>query len=222
MPCSCCSAKAYADFFDEKLAHKDARRYRRRGLDAAARTMMRFLTGRGVGGQRVLEVGGGIGGIQLELLAAGASRTENVELSPGYEAVARGLARERGFDERIERHVGDFAAIADEVEHADVVVLHRVVCCYPDLDELLGAAAERAKRLLVLTYPPHNVLSRAAVAAVNLVQRVRGSDFRAFVRPAREIVRVGESRGLRLVREEPASPIWRWAAFERDPAVPSI
>ena len=222
MPCSCCSAKSYADFFDEKLARKDARRYLRRGLDAAALRMTRFLTARGVAGQRVLEVGGGIGAIQLELLDAGASATENVELSPGYEAVARGLARERGFDERIERRVGDFAAIADEVGSADVVVLHRVVCCYPDLDELLGAAAERAKRLLVLTYPPYNVLSRVAVAALNLLQRVRGSEFRAFVRPAREVVRVSESGGLKLLREERASPLWRWAAFEREPSVPSM
>ena len=39
-------------------------------------------------------------------------------------------------------------------EPADVVVLHRVVCCYPDYQRLLGAAASHAGRLLVFSHPP--------------------------------------------------------------------
>jgi hypothetical protein len=219
MPCRCCR-EAYEDFFDEKLAQKDARRYRRRGVDAAAATVVGFLKRSGVEDQRVLEIGGGVGALQLELLAAGAAGTENVELSPGYEAAAHELARERGVDDRIERRVGDFVATADEVGDADVVLLHRVVCCYPDLDALLGAAAERARRRLVLTYPPHNPASRAVVALLNVVQRLRGREFRVFVWPRSEIARVVASRGLTPVREDRASPFWRWAAFERRPSVP--
>jgi 16S rRNA G966 N2-methylase RsmD len=210
----CCRA-AYEDFFDEKLARKDADRYRRRGLDAAARTMVGFLERRGVEGQRVLEIGGGVGALQLELLHAGAAGTQNVELSPGYEQAAGELARERGVEERVERRVGDFVASADEVGDADVVLLHRVVCCYPDLDALLGAAADRAQRRLVLTYPPHNAASRVVVALLNLAQRLRRHEFRAFVWPRREIARIAESHGLTPVLEERASPLWRWAAFER-------
>ena len=219
MPCRCCT-DAYADLFDEKLARKDARRYRRRGLDAAARTMVGFLKRRGVQEQRVLEVGGGVGAIQLELLAAGAAAAANVELSPGYEPVARELAVERGVEDRIERRVGDFVTIAPDVEEADVVLLHRVVCCYPDLDGLLGAAAERARRQLLLTYPPDNAVARTVVRLLNLVQRLRRHEFRAFVWPRQEIARVAESRGLKLVREDRASTVWRWSAFERDSAVP--
>jgi SAM-dependent methyltransferase len=214
MPCACCR-QAYEDIFDEKLAEKDARRYRRRGLDGAALTMVGFLKGRGVQGQRVLEIGGGIGAVQLELLAAGAAGTENVELSPAYEGAARELARERGVEDRIDRRVGDFVATAQEVDAADVVLLHRVVCCYPDLDELLGAAADRAKRRLVLTYPPHNPASRTVVWLLNLAQRLRRHEFRVFVWPRSEIARVAKSRGLDPVREERASLPWRWAAFER-------
>ena len=44
---------------------------------------------------------------------------------------------------------------------ADVVVLHRVVCCYPDYERLLGAAADHSRRLLVFSHPPRNVASRA-------------------------------------------------------------
>jgi 16S rRNA G966 N2-methylase RsmD len=214
VPCRCCR-EAYEDFFNEKLAEKDARRYRRRGLDAAGGTIVGFLKARGVGGEKVLEVGGGVGALQLELLAAGAAGAENVELSPAYEAAARELAREHGVEDRVSRRVGDFVATAGDVAPADVVLLHRVVCCYPNLDALLGAAAERAQHRLVLTYPPHNLVSRAVVSLLNFAQRVRRHEFRVFVWPRREINRVAESRGLVRVREARASLVWRWAAFER-------
>jgi hypothetical protein len=49
----------------------------------------------------------------------------------------------------------------EAVEPADMVVLHRVVCGYPDYERLLGAAADHARRALVFSYPPRNAPSRA-------------------------------------------------------------
>jgi magnesium-protoporphyrin O-methyltransferase len=72
-----------------------AHRYRKRGLDRPARRMVEFLQSRGIDGATVLEVGGGIGEIQLELLKRGAQRTVNLELSPAYDAGGR-AARPRG------------------------------------------------------------------------------------------------------------------------------
>jgi hypothetical protein len=43
-------------------------------------------------GATVLEVGGGVGEIQIELLQAGAAQAQNLELSPAYEHEARSLA----------------------------------------------------------------------------------------------------------------------------------
>jgi hypothetical protein len=50
------------------------------------------------------------------------------------------------------------------VAPADLVILHRVVCCYPDYERLLTAAADHARRALVFSYPPRNPLSRASYA----------------------------------------------------------
>src|ERR671928_2191670 len=101
----CCTPAGYRKVFGERTARRDLRKYRRRGLDRAARHIVGFLAGRGVEGDSVLEVGGGIGSIQLELLKAGAARTTNVELSPEYEPVAAELFRD---DARVERRLGDF------------------------------------------------------------------------------------------------------------------
>ena len=165
----------------------------------------------------MLEVGGGVGALQLELLRAGATRAVNVELSPEYERFAAELARESGLEERLDRRIADFAAAPDEVEPADDVVMNRVVCCYPDVDALVGGAAGRARRLLVMSFPRERASIRLAFAAGNIWFRVTGSAFRAFVHPTRAVVAAAEARGLRLAHRE-QGVVWQIVALER-PAV---
>src|SRR3954471_11932445 len=97
-----------------------ANRYRRRGLDKTSRRMVAFLESRGVEGATVLEVGGGVGEIELELLRRGADRAVNLELSPAYDAEAGRLLREAGLADRAERRRHDIAADPAAVEPADV------------------------------------------------------------------------------------------------------
>ncbi len=134
---TCCSAKGCDEFFTERVARRDAVRYRRAGIDGNARRVFDFARRRGLEGRTVLEVGGGIGALQLEFLQAGASRAENVELSPAYEPYAVELLQAAGLEGRVERHLLDFASQADDVQSADVVVLHKVVCCYRTTRRLL-------------------------------------------------------------------------------------
>ncbi len=210
----CCSGLGCDDFFDEKLARKDLRRYRRKGLDGTAREIVGFLASRGVQGATVLEIGGGTGTLQLELLRAGARHAVNLELSRGYDSVARELAHEAGLADRVDRRVVDIAERPDEVPPADVVVLHRVVCCYPWPERLVGAAAAHAQRVLVMSFPRRNALSRLWVWGENLFLRLRGRDFQSFVHPPEAITDAALAAGLRGVHER-RGLIWHVAAFER-------
>src|SRR2546421_9976153 len=115
--------------------------------------MVDFLKSQGVEGRTVLEVGGGIGAVQIELLKAGAARAVSIELTPTYEDVAARLLSDAGLTDRVERKVTDFAQAASQVEGADVVIMNRVMCCYPDMPRLAGAAPDDAARLVVLSYP---------------------------------------------------------------------
>ena len=191
-----------------------AKRYRKRGLDRAAGRMVEFLAQHGLEGATVLEVGGGVGEIEIELLKRGAARAVNLELSSAYDAEASELLKEAGLEERVERRVHDIAADPEGVEPADVVVLHRVVCCYPDYERLLDAAAEHARRLLVFSHPPRNVVSRLLFASQNLVFRVRRMEFRAFTHPPAEMVAVLEQRGLRHTFSH-RGLVWHVAGLER-------
>src|SRR5215510_1230222 len=166
---SCCNPRGCDEFFSPRFARRMAKRYRKRGLDKTARQMVEFLGQRGVAGSSVLEIGGGIGEIQIELLKRGAGRTVNLELSPAYDAEAAALLAEAGFEGRAERRIHDIAVDPDGIEPADIVVLHRVVCCYPDYERLLTAVADRSRSVLVFSYPPRTVVSRLALGAQNLV-----------------------------------------------------
>src|SRR3954469_4217156 len=98
MACSC-DPRGCDSFFGGKFARRVAKRYRKRGLDKTAARIVAFAEREGVEAAGVLEIGGGVGEIQLELLKRGAARAVNLELSPAYDAEARGLLREAGIDE---------------------------------------------------------------------------------------------------------------------------
>ena len=195
-----------------------AKRYRKRGLDRTARRMVAFLEGRGVVGATVLEIGGGLGEIQLELLKRGASGATNLELSPGYDDEARALLREAGLEQRVERLIHDIACDRDGIAPADVVVLHRVVCCYPDYEPLLAAAAEHSRRMLVFSYPPRNAVSRTVVAAQNLLFAMLRREFRTFAHPPSAMLGVLEARGLRPTFAH-RGKVWQITGLERSGSV---
>ena len=71
------------------MANRAAERYRQKGVDKTAQRMLTFLEERGIEGATVLEIGGGVGEVQIELLKRGAARTTNLELSPGYDRRGR-------------------------------------------------------------------------------------------------------------------------------------
>ncbi|HEX6701074.1 MAG TPA: methyltransferase domain-containing protein, partial [Gaiellaceae bacterium] len=168
----------------------------------------------GVEGASVLEIGGGVGEIQIELLKRGAAKAVNLELSPGYDDEARELLREAGLEGRAERRLYDIAAGRDGIEPADVVVLHRVVCCYPDYERLLRAVADHARRHVVFSYPPRHVVSRAVVAAQALVFRLLRREFRTFAHPPEAMLEVLEERGLRATFAH-RGLVWRVSGLDR-------
>ena len=214
---SCCSPpRGYTKLFSQRAARRDAKRYRRDGLDDTAEEMVAFLRERDLAGASVLEIGGGVGAIQLELLKAGAARTTNLELSPEYEQVAGELAHEQGVEERVERRLGDVVQEPGLAGEADAVVMHRVVCCYPDYDALVGAASERARRYLVLSFPRPRGLIRAWFSVVNVGARLLRWEYRTWVHSPQALVAAAERRGLRLASES-RGRIWQIAALERTP-----
>jgi len=192
----CCSPKGYRWVFSERAARAEAKRYRRKGLDATSRRIVSLLKSQGVEGRTVLEVGGGIGAIQIELLKAGAASATSVELTPTYEEVAGELLKESGLSDRVERKVMDFAAAAGEVGSADIVILNRVICCYHDMPRLAGAAADHARQVLVMSYPKRTWWTVLGLGLANLLLRATRREFHIFLHPPPKIIATSQERGL--------------------------
>ncbi|HKW60493.1 MAG TPA: methyltransferase domain-containing protein [Candidatus Dormibacteraeota bacterium] len=210
----CCSPQGYRWIFSERNARAEARRYRRKGLDATSRRIVEFLRGQGVEGRTLLEVGGGIGAIQMELLKAGAAHAISVELTPTYERVAGELLAEAGLADRVERRVMDFAEAAAQVEAADVVIMNRVICCYPDMPRLAGAAAEHARQVLVMSYPRQAWWTVVGLALANAILWLTRRRFHVFLHPPAQILATSERRGLRTVLDDTGA-LWTVAALRR-------
>jgi len=192
----CCDPQGYEDVFGDRFARRVAKRARRRGVDPAAGQMVDFLAQDDLTGATVLEIGGGVGEISVELLRRGAESATIAELSTAYDEEARRLAEDAGVADRVLRRIVDVAATPEAVERADLVVLHRVVCCYPDYPQLLGAAAGRARRRLAFSHPPRNLVSRTLTAIENSTLAVTRKRLRVFLHPPQAMLDAVAADGL--------------------------
>jgi hypothetical protein len=210
----CCSPAGYRWAFSEKRARREARRYESRGLDATSRRIVELLRAQGVEGLTLLEIGGGIGALQIELLKAGVTRAVSVELTPTYERAAGELLRRAGLEDRVERGVMDFAEAGDEVAAADIVIMNRVICCYPDMPKLTAVASAHTRRVLVLSFPKATWWTRMCLAIGNLVLRATRRGFRVFVHRPDAILATARRSGLATTRAR-AGFFWQVVELQR-------
>jgi magnesium-protoporphyrin O-methyltransferase len=154
---ACCpGSSGYPDAerqFGPKIASRDLDRYRQKGPDATSRLLLAAIADQLRGGDSVLDIGAGVGVLDFELLAKDATAATLVDAAPAYLDAAGREAERRQLTDRVQRVVGEFTTLADSIAPADVVMMHRVICCYPDHASLLRAATEHARRMLALSYP---------------------------------------------------------------------
>ena len=199
--------------FNAKVAAGDLRDYLHAGPDRSTALLIGALRDRGVEGRTLLDIGGGIGAIQLELLAAGLASSTDVDVSGDYLAVAQREAASRGFGLRTAYRQGDLVEIAGDVAPADLVTLDRVICCYPDLDALVRAAADRAKVRLALVHPSDHWWVRTGATLVNAVSRPFGG-MPFFVHRTARLEALLQGAGLELEWAGGAR-YWRVAVYRR-------
>ena len=193
---SCCQCEGIATQFGAKTARRELRRFRRRGPIESTRLLIDDLRAAGVAGASLLDIGGGVGAIHHTLLSAGAREAVQVDVSPAYIEAARDEVARRGHADRVRFVHGDFVQVAPTLPEMDVVTLDRVICCYPDMEALVGAASAKAHRLLGAVYPRDVWWVRLGVRGANLLMRLRRSAFRVFVHPPAAIDEVIHQHGL--------------------------
>ena len=206
---------AMGSFYDEKRAASQLRSYREKGPIPSTRALIEALKAEGVEGATLLDIGGGVGAIQHDLLDAGVAEVTSVDASAAYIDAARSESERRGHRGRVTYVHGDFIDLADSIPASDIVTLDRVINVYPEWERLLELAAARAQRLSGLVYPRDTRMTRLVVSAMNLKLRLTRKPVRAHIRPQDAIERIARENGLAPHVALDIGPAWHVAVFRR-------
>ena len=209
-----CGCDGYATPVDATLAEHDRRAYHARGPDRTTRMLLEMIVAAGATDATLLDVGGGIGVIDHELLKAGARSAVLVEASPAYLDAARAEAQEADLLDRLTIVAGDLVRRAADIDPADIVTLDRVVCCYPEADALITASAERSRRLLGLVLPRDRWYVRWAIRLDNVRWWLMRSAYRAQAHANARIDALAMAKGLRPISED-FTHFWRVVLYAR-------
>jgi predicted TPR repeat methyltransferase len=209
-----CGCDRGFEIFDRAKAEGDIKRYREHGPESTTRMLLDMLRARGVRGADLLDIGGGVGIIDHELLRDGVGHAVLVDASAPSLEMARSEARRRGTLDRLEFIDGDAVGNQASIDLADIVTLDRVVCCYPDVDSLVRLSASRARRLYALVLPRDRAIVRWVLRLGNVWFRLRGFGYRSFAHPNSRVDALAAEAGLHVAQES-GTFVWRVVLYER-------
>jgi 2-polyprenyl-3-methyl-5-hydroxy-6-metoxy-1,4-benzoquinol methylase len=210
----CCECQGIEGFFNQREAARNLKAYLRNGPARSTRILLDALRAAGVEGATLLDIGGGIGAIQLDLLSAGASSATDVDASTAYIAVAREEGARRGYSDRVTYQHGNFVDLAPTIAPADIVTLDRVICCYHDMQGLVGTSAAKARRLYGLVYPRDAWFMRMGGVVINFLLRLQRNPFRFFTHRTRAVEALLREAGLERRFQRDAG-VWQVAVYAR-------
>jgi len=211
-PGACC--------FDEWAAQNAKRARSKETVAPITTALLAALEAEGLEGRTILDVGCGTGDLALAALAHGAARAHGFDLGEGSIEHANGLARERGLEERAVFVVAD-GSVAP-LPASDVVVLNRVICCYPDARGLLDHTLDAAGSVYAVSAPidrglaglTNRVLGRIANAWYAMrPAKFRG--FRVFLHDLRDVERRIGDAGFFPTTQERCRFVWQFAVYVR-------
>jgi len=194
---NCCQCQGIEELFDEKSVSRELSLYRTKGPDKTTRMLIDALKAKSIQGFSLLDIGGGVGAIQHELLEAGAQNATDVDASQAYLNAAKEEAKRRGFAERVSFQHGNFVDIAAQIPPADIVTLDRVICCYPDMEALVSLSAARARKLYGLVYPRDVWWVKIGLTVLNFLFRLRKNPFRTFIHPTQAVEAIVNNNGFK-------------------------
>lgn len=169
MPTCCCAPKSTEAGNTDTgrlfnwMARWNRLRHRLFGFESNQRQLLDGIRAQGIAGASLLEAGCGPAYLQQQLLKEGAACATGVDLSEGMLEVARQAADRNGLAGLTHYLHGDFVQLADQLPPADIVILDKVVCCYPDWPAMLDVALARSRQVIALTYPQDRRLTRVGV-----------------------------------------------------------
>lgn len=212
---TCCGhCRDAGDFFNERTAKRELKKYRRKGPEKSTRLLIESIPDEAAANSTLLDIGGGIGAIPFELFKKGVQHSVNIDASRAYQSVSKKEAAERGLKEKTEYHFGDFTDVAPTLSSADIVTLDKVICCYPDVDLLLKSSLEKTESYYGLVFPRENFLTRIGFRLINLWFKIRRSEFRTFIHSHKKVDEIIQSHGFRK-KSQDNTILWQIVSYKK-------
>ena len=186
MSCCCPHAVSASRFFSF-FARRYRKRFEKKGFEPSQHQLIAGLEQAVFDGMTVLEIGSGVGHLHQTLLEQGAAFAVGVDLAPNMLQEARQWAQQRNLSDRTRYIEGDFMTLDHDIEAADLTVLDKVVCCYPDADGLIHRSLAKTKRVYALTYPRDVWYVRFGMGVMAMMLKIVRSDFRPYVHDPNQI-----------------------------------
>lgn len=177
----CCLHNCDTGRLFSRFARRYRKRYERKGFEPSQRQLLDGIRQAGIGGARLLEIGCGVGALHQRLLEEGAGSALGIDLSERMLSEARDAARVHGLAERTDYRQGDFVEFADTVDPAEITILDKVICCYPDAEGLVRKSLARTRRVYAYTIPRDRWFTRVGAELLAFGLRLLGSRFRSYV-----------------------------------------
>ncbi|MCL4302954.1 MAG: class I SAM-dependent methyltransferase [Anaerolineae bacterium] len=211
---NCCQCQAIETRFNQKVAAEKLKQYRQKGPEKTTRLLLDALKAEGVAGLTLLDIGGGIGAIQHELLKTGLSSAIGVEASSAYLSASAEEAGRQGHADRIHHYQGNFTDLAATLPATDIVTLDRVICCYHDMPALVELSAARANKLYGLVYPRDTWWTKLGFTLENRLFWLQQNPFRLFVHPTAAVEAIVGAHGLQR-RFYQTTGVWQVVVYGR-------
>jgi len=210
----CCQCQGIENMFDKKAAKRALKRYLKKGPSKTTKMLLKAIHKTEVKGLDFLDIGGGIGAIQYDLIKAGASKGTSIEASPAYIDLVKEEIQKNNLDEIIDFKHGDFTAIASDVDSADIVTLDKVICCYDDMSELVRLSSRLSRKIYAVIYPRDVWWTKLALPFINFYPIIKGSPFRVFIHSTKKVEEIIIRNGLK--RDYYATTLfWQVAIFNK-------
>jgi magnesium-protoporphyrin O-methyltransferase len=177
----CCPHSNSANRFFSRFAGSYRKRFEKKGFEPSQQHLMEGLEQAGFESASILEIGSGVGHLHQTLLEQGASSAVGIDLASKMIEEAQHWAEERDLTDRVRYVEGDFMEIADDFQSAEITVLDKVVCCYPDAEGLVASSLGKTSRVYALTYPRDRWFVRLFMGVMALAMKIARSDFRPYV-----------------------------------------
>jgi magnesium-protoporphyrin O-methyltransferase len=200
------------------MAWKNLRSYRKNGPDKSTAKLLdviKTLSKDSLSNQTLLDIGGGIGVIGMELIANGLKSAVIVDISSVYSQTVQDEITDRGIEDQIRFITADAVLGQEKLEEASIVTLDKSICCYPDYKSLIGASLIKAKDLYGIIIPRNKWWVKSINWIGNLFRKIRGMSFRTYVHPVDEIIDLVSNGGFKLETSE-TSREWQIMVFSHN------